>query len=116
MGYRFCKEESMVFLIVLNRQIELVTHIIDVALHGFSGNLEFSAEERAIRSALGLDGLIDESHPRNRHSRYRKPGDHSSGHPTILAFPRKFEQKAAHGKKKSMISIRRTVDVLPAAR
>jgi hypothetical protein len=73
MGNSLSEIKSVPFLILLNRQIELVPHIIDISLNGLSRYLELFGERRTIRSALGFDGPVDlfhagHGHPGNRYA------------------------------------------------
>jgi hypothetical protein len=80
MGNWFSEEESVSFLVILNREIELITHVVDIALNGFSRDLEFSGEERTVWPALGFDCFVDEFHPGDRHSDRWKSGNLTPRH------------------------------------
>ena len=83
MSDRFGEVKSVPLLIILNRQIELIPHVIDIPLNGFRGNLESFGEYRTVRSTLGLDCFVDEFHPSDRHSGRWKPGELGSNHNSL---------------------------------
>lgn len=74
-GNRLSKKETVSSLVVLNRKIELIPRVVDIPLHGFSGDLEGT-----VRPARSFDRLVDELHPGSGHPRRGKPGGLTSGH------------------------------------
>ena len=61
--YLFGVDETVISAVILDWQLQLITHEIDITLHRFIRNLEVVGESLAIREFAFLKKLMDLEHP-----------------------------------------------------